>query len=74
MSARSPQLVEEVRQLGEKKGSGLLPGWEAINDPGGTYYYNSSTGESTYEKPVLARTITRTPTLIRRRAARAAQG
>ena len=46
----------------------LAPGWEAIDDPGGTYYYNSTTGESTYEKPVLARTITltltRTPTLI----------
>jgi len=40
----------------------LLPGWEAIDDPGGTYYYNASTGESTYEKPVLARAITLTLT------------
>ena len=29
----------------------LAPGWEAIDDPGGTYYYNSTTGESTYDRP-----------------------
>ena len=38
----------------KKKGSGLLPGWEAIDDPGGTYYYNSSTGESSYDVPLPA--------------------
>ena len=29
----------------------LASGWEAIDDPGGTYYYNANTGESTYDRP-----------------------
>ena len=32
----------------------LAPGWEAIDDPGGTYYYNSTTGESSYDVPLPA--------------------
>ena len=29
----------------------LAAGWEAIDDPQGTYYYNATTGESVYERP-----------------------
>ena len=32
----------------------LLAGWEQIDDPtNGPYYYNSSTGETTYDRPAM---------------------